>query len=376
MLLGFSKFIWTMGSPSAVNAPATADADANAITKDMSPTPAPSTASTTTDSNKTMTTNEDETISASARLLLQDLRRRAPQPWSTKWLDKCRLLSPFMWWAVATSAKIDLRCILNGFMGIVLPVLVYHLEKSGGRFLQGMGTAVGSQGISISHINGNSNCMRSLSSVPVLADDFSFSSPNLIISYLLSPWTLGTIWSASSPVRKTWTAVRKIQSQRSMTPVAAWQSLVEGVESGRAYRTRRYDVYLPPPAPAGTAYTPLSTTTTTTTTTNAILFLPGSGVEQVAYSKPATMLSNVGYTVVVVSAEPLLQGLPAMGTNVSAMRRIQRGIEQRDYHSMFPSKTAAGKKSSKTSTTSRHPKMTWALLGHSLGGFTVCQLAK
>jgi predicted Rdx family selenoprotein len=138
-------------------------------------------------------------------------------------------------------------------------------------------------------------------------------------------------------------------------------------------------VYLPPSAPAGTTYTPTSTTTTrttTTTATNAILFLPGGGVEHVAYSVPATMLSNAGYTVVVVSAEPLLLGIPALGTNVSAMRRIQRRIEQRHDHSMFPSKTAASKQSSKISTTSRHPKMTWALLGHSLGAFTVCQLAK
>jgi alpha-beta hydrolase superfamily lysophospholipase len=146
------------------------------------------------------------------------------------------------------------------------------------------------------------------------------------------------------------------------------------VESGRVYRTRRYDVYLPPPAPARTTYTPVFTTTTTTT--NAILFLPGMGVEQVAYSVPATMLSNAGYTVVVVSAEPLLYGLPAVGTNVSSMRRIQRGIEQRHYHSSFRFKRAAGKKSSKTSTPSRQPKMTWALLGHSLGAFTVCQLAE
>jgi alpha-beta hydrolase superfamily lysophospholipase len=93
----------------------------------------------------------------------------------------------------------------------------------------------------------------------------------------------------------------------------------------------------------------------------------------VAYSVPATMLSNAGYTVVVVSAEPLLFGLPAVGTNVSAMRRIQNGIEQQHYHSSFQFfKRVARKKSSKTSTT----LMSWALLGHSLGGFTVCQLAE
>jgi pimeloyl-ACP methyl ester carboxylesterase len=139
------------------------------------------------------------------------------------------------------------------------------------------------------------------------------------------------------------------------------------VESGRVYRTRRYDVYLPPPAPAGT-----SASTSTSNHSHAILFLPGAGVEHVAYSAPATLLSNAGYTVVVVSAEPLLMGLPELGTTVSAMRRIQQAVERRHYHSAFPSKRAARKN---TGITPRL-KMTWALLGHSMGSFTACQLAE
>jgi fermentation-respiration switch protein FrsA (DUF1100 family) len=74
---------------------------------------------------------------------------------------------------------------------------------------------------------------------------------------------------------------------------------------------------------------------------------------------------------VVVSAEPLLMGLPELGTTVSAIRRIQQAVERRHCHSDFPSKRAARKKSS----TSARLKMTWALLGHSMGSFTACQLA-
>jgi hypothetical protein len=350
-----------MASPTAVTATTTAEADADANTEDTPPTPAPSTASTAPDSNETTPTptptNEDDEMSA--KLMIQDLRRRAPQPWGTKFLDKCRLLSPFTWWGVATVRKIDVRPILTSFMGIVLPGLVYQLAKSGG-LLQAAVTAVGHQGISSSRSNGNSNGIWSLSSV---AADFSApnSNRNLLIPYLLSPWTLGMIWRARSPVRQIWSTIWQSQSQPSTTQVAAWHSLVEGVESGRVYRMRRYDVYLPPPAPAGT----------TSNQQHAILFLPGYGVEHEAYSAPATLLSNAGYIVAVVSAEPLLMGLPELGTTVSAMRRIQQAIEQRHYHSDFPSKTAARKKSS----TPPRLKMTWALLGHSLGSFTACQLA-
>lgn len=358
-----------MASTSAVTATIT-KADTDVTTKGMPRTP---TASTTADNNETTTNEADEEDStASAKLIIQDFRRRAPQPWGTKLLDKCRLLSPFTWWGIATIRKIDVRPILTSFMGVILPVLVYQLAKSGG-LIQAAVTAVGRQGISSSRSNGSSSGIwpLSLSSVAV-----EFSAPNsksnLLIPYMLSPWTLGMIWRARSPVRQIWSSIRQTQSLRATTHVAAWQSLVEGVESGRVYRTRRYDVYLPPPAT-----TPHTGTTSTSTSNHphAILFLPGLGVEHVAYSAPATLLSNAGYTVVVVSAEPLLMGLPELGTTVSAMRRIQQEIEQRHYRSSVPSKRAGHQKSSKSST---HPrlKMTWALLGHSMGSFTACQLAE
>jgi alpha-beta hydrolase superfamily lysophospholipase len=360
-----------MASSSAVTATATATAKVDATTEDTHPTPIPRTASTTTESNETTTTTtttnedgEDENDTAVSAKLIQNLRRRAPQPWGTKLLDTCRLLSPFMWWGIATIKNIDVKPILTSFMGVVLPVLVYQLAKSGG-LIQAAVTAVGRQGISSSRSSGSNIGIWPLSSV---AADFSApnSNSNLLIPYLLSPWTLGMIWCARSPVRQIWSAVRLTQSLRAATNAAAWQSLVEGVESGRVYRTRRYDVYLPPPS-AHTG-TPISTSNHP----HAILFLPGLGVEHVAYSAPATLLSNAGYTVVVVSAEPLLMGLPEMGTTVSAMRRIQQAVERRHYHSDFSSKMAARKKSS----TPARLKMTWALLGHSMGSFTACQLAQ
>jgi fermentation-respiration switch protein FrsA (DUF1100 family) len=336
---------------------------------------------------------DDTTVSA--ELMIQDLRRRAPQPWGTKLLDKCRLLSPLTWWGIATIKNIDVKPILTSFMGVVLPALVYQLAKSGG-LIQAAVTAVGLQDISSSsRSNGNNIGMWYLSSVAAEFSAINGSSSssnsnniNLLIPYLLSPWTLGMIWCARSPVQQIWSAVRQTQSRRATTHVSAWQSLVEGVESGRVYRTRRYDVYLPPP-PSAPPSAP--TTGTSAPTSNhpppAILFLPGLGVEHVAYSAPATLLSNAGYTVVVVSAEPLLMGLPELGTTVSAIRRIQQAVERRHYHSdtddrhVPPSKraaaaAAAASRNKSNSASSARLHMTWALLGHSMGSFTACQLAE
>jgi hypothetical protein len=102
-------------------------------------------------------------------------------------------------------------------------------------------------------------------------------------------------------------------------------------------------------------YTPLSTTTTMTATTitatNAIC-LTRFEVGQVV--QRTTTLLSTGYTVVVVSAEPLLLGLPQLGTSVfrhAVHRRLNNGIIVLVFHY-----SKVTEKSQQGSTTSRHRK--------------------
>jgi predicted Rdx family selenoprotein len=312
----------------------------------------PSNSSSVSTSKIKQTTSDSKLMTSEDNELIRKLRRLAPQPWGTKWLDQCRLLSPFTWLGVATIRKIDIRPILTSLMGIVLPALVYQLAKGSG-LLAHAALAAG-QG-------SNNNSISASSRWSLSADIFPDS---LLIPYMMSPWTLGLIWRASPAIRNIWSGVEQVLSMQAITQVAAWQSLVDGVESGRVYRTRRYDVYLPPPL-TNTA----AATTAASKPQHAILFLPGGGVQHVAYSSPATLLSNAGYLVVVVSAEPLRMGLPELGTTVAAMRRIQQTVERRHAFPITTTTTAP-------TTTIPHQKMTWALLGHSMGSFTACQLAE
>jgi len=285
--------------------------------------------------------NEVKTLEA-----IRKIRKRAPQPIGTYRLNQLRLLSPFTWWGVATIRKCDTRPILVGLAGILLPALVYQLTRGVLAFSGGATHAIGSSWTPL----GGAVMNRSTGS------NRPSSSSNLILPYLASPWTLGMIAHASASIQSIWLAIQQMLSGRSLSGLTAWQTLVDQVEVGRAYRTRKYDVYLPPSS-AGTATEPL----------HAILLLPGSAVEHVAYSEPATLLSNAGYLVVVVAAEPLRICFPELGTTAGAIRRIQRSIE-RKHTSVSLSPT--------TRRAADDCKMSWSMLGHSLGSFTACQLAE
>ena len=128
----------------------------------------------------------------------------------------------------------------------------------------------------------------------------------------------------------------------------AWKLLADRIAMGRAYRSRRYDVYLPPVEASNDD----SGTTTSVGPKEALLLIPGFGVEHTAYAGVAAGLSDKGFLVVVVSAEPLRVPWMNLGCGAVRMRHIQAQV------------------------TRKHPSIkSWSLAGHSMGSFTATHSA-
>lgn len=168
-------------------------------------------------------------------------------------------------------------------------------------------------------------------------------------SVLYSMWSLAWLWRGATGIRAVaqkmflfsrWSEILGHKSMRSPANIEAWSVLSERITQRRAYRTRLYDVYLPPslPPPARAM--------------EAILFLPGFGVEHVAYSEPAARLADAGFVVVLLSAEPLRIASKELGFASSKIKRIQYDVCKR-----------------------LDVPLSWSVLGHSLGSFTATHLA-
>lgn len=182
-------------------------------------------------------------------------------------------------------------------------------------------------------------------------------------------WSWGCIRYGSVGVQQLIRQIyRWMYVTQSPTKVEAWQTIAERISINRAIRSGRYDLYLPPWSSDETSTT---TSTTTIPTTNqkdrvhAILFLPGLGVDHVAYARPAAFLSDEGFLVVVISAEPLRVASTHLNCHARAIQRIQKQaaeqfrkiyrIQNNNDDEIIISK--------------------WSIVGHSMGCFTATHLA-
>jgi Alpha/beta hydrolase family len=235
--------------------------------------------------------SREESPSASDELTAW--KRVARQPWLTVLLDRLSLLHPITWWRLALFKRIDLKPALYSAAAVALPAACISLR-----------------------------CDR---------------SADYLKTYLMSPWTLAWMWKVAATAKKVADVLKDLHATQNEADPLAWKFLASRVQEGRAYRERRYDVYLPKnPANA-----------------RPILFFTGAYVEHVAYAEPASLLADDGYLVVVVSAEPLRiidTWLPRF--QPYSLRGVQRSIERR--HGCTSD---------------------WVFAGHSMGSFACTKLA-
>ena len=261
-------------------------------------------------------------------------RAIAKQPLGTFLFDQLRLLSPFTWLGIV-KIKPDVnwqwKKFFQGMAGIMLPIIGYY------------GLLVGPKAFrnELSTTGGNSTLITEIGNLITKQQHINFLIPFM-------PWSIFCFWKGTEGIRSVARAVWDVSwfsGKQSYANPDAWQTLSERISSGRAHRSRRYDIYLPPSDRKGSSSSSI-------VSQEAIIFLPGFGVEHSAYAGPAALLSDAGYVVVVVSAEPLRGASPKLGCTPNAIRRIQRHVCRKVGH-----------------------ELSWSLVGHSMGSFTATQLA-
>lgn len=246
-----------------------------------------------------------------------EYRRIARLPRGTHFLDDVQLLSPLTWRGAAMigKARWEWKMLLQSAVAVLLLPIACYLPG----WKEDRGT------------------MRQV-----------FQHHPSVTTGLFSIWSVAWLWRGTTGIRtilqKTflfsrWSEILGLKSTRSPANAEAWSVLSGRITQQRAYRTRRYDVYLPPSLHRGRAL-------------EAILFLPGFGVEHVAYAESAARLADAGFVIVVVSAEPLRVASKELGFASSKIKDIQHKVcKQLDT------------------------PLSWSVMGHSLGSFTATHVS-
>lgn len=279
-------------------------------------------------------------------------------PFGTRLIHMMRLLSPLDWWRATQfrRASLEYPVFLEAVFTVLLPLIlrlwVWQHYRLGGLGMVGVATTT-----------------THSSPIPPLPHQV----PALFLPYVCSPLTLRFLHRATRPVAQILRGAYTFhQTTQSTVLPEAWEALREALLEKRAYRTRLYDVYLPPSSLSANhcddsslasrssrrrqneilPTTPPGPTALAGRTTVAILFLPGMGVSHAAYARPARLLSNHNYVVVVVSGEPWRAvSSPWEFSPEYLSRHILQRVEQ--LHGSI------GR---------------WCLVGHSLGAFTASHL--
>lgn len=131
---------------------------------------------------------------------------------------------------------------------------------------------------------------------------------------LLSPWSIGSALPALTQTTLISFVVVSWGLKRSAALPEAVAALDGRIADERAYRTRRYDVYLPS-----------TSTKKSKDSQQGIVLIPGALMDHRSYSEIAGRLADEGFLVLVLSLEPLRVAVKHGGANPSD---VQKSIEQ------------------------------------------------
>jgi hypothetical protein len=193
----------------------------------------------------------------------------------------------------------------------------------------------------------------------------SLSLP-VLLTTMLAPWTLSTAREALHQFRELGNQLWLFHSGRNQAFPSALETLQERIQQGRAFRTRRYDVFWPP--------------NNTNTHNKAVLLFPGFNVPHIAYAEVASRLSDAGLVVVVASMEPLRFPHQHLGADVVSMQRIMNRVQKQVFQGLSPPPPPPQANTTPTTTTptnnssSSSSSLEWSLMGHSAGAFAAMHL--
>jgi pimeloyl-ACP methyl ester carboxylesterase len=266
-------------------------------------------------------------------------------------IDRLKLLSPRTWWGIINleskkgvlSPFFDTSKTVRSAIGLLLPLLVLFLWR-------------------LAMVRRN----QSAATIP---------STGLLIAALISPWSLQCFHQLCYQLSIPFESIRTAMNTRSSTLPRAIDALKLRIRHRRAYRTRRYDVYLPPML-AGLSENVTKSDVDTKITLRALLFIPGAAVAHEAYSEVAARLSDKGFVVAVMSLEPLRLADRHFGANLGSVKRIIEQITLDIHGSTMAQRIQTYQKSGDNISRVLLPAKTveWTFIGHSMGSFAAMQL--
>jgi hypothetical protein len=190
----------------------------------------------------------------------------------TSALDRLRLLSPITWYGLmqvssrSPFAAFQLEKLRDATLGVILPTITFFL------------------------------CMQLIET----KRQANISGHRMLA---LSPW----MWHCSRQLLVQlsffFQNVMNYLRNRNHALPSAIEGMKMRIASNRAYRTRRYDVYLPPSSSSSSL---TMRNNAKRYTQKAVVMLPGALVQHPSYSELAGRLSDTGLLVVVTSLEPCL----------------------------------------------------------------------
>lgn len=195
-----------------------------------------------------------------------------------------------------------------------------------------------------------------------LLESMKQTRPQLRRVLFLSPWVWHCLWQFCGQIRDLAFTINSNIRNRSKALPSAVQELQNRLSNQRAYKTRRYTVYLPSQdllknteiTETEAAAADGATNEGIIRPTKIILFFPGALVPSEAYSQLAGRLSDNGLIVIVPSLEPCLYAAPNLGTDIQTVRRMMQNV--RAELKLDPN------------------NIQWVLGGHSMGAFGAMRL--
>jgi len=275
------------------------------------------------------------------------LRQSPPSLLSAELTNRLKILSPQTWLGMidlelkrGSVSSFDISTVIKSAMGLLLPVLVLSLLRL---------------------------AMFRKDQLP----STNLFSQKMLSCFFLSPWNLQCLYQLLHQLSMPLNFFRSMVSAPSSTLPRATDALKLRIQHSRAYRTRRYDVYLPPSFESPSIED-------TENEQSALLFLPGASVAHEAYSEVAARLSDQGFVVAVMSLEPFRLASRYFGANISSAKGIIQEVTTEIHRLSFednPKSSAEGQQPDELPTEILPAKTTeWTLLGHSMGSFAAMEL--
>lgn len=190
----------------------------------------------------------------------------------------------------------------------------------------------------------------------------------MTILSLISPLSLDVIFNCVRPILfQVLQRFKVVLQSRKRADHSTRVQLREKIKEGRVLQRHSYDLYLPPSKESNDA--------TDDSNIKCLLFFPGFGIHHSAYADVASLISQYGIPVAVVSLEPLRLAHAKLGGSIQDVRRILKyaGRDVVKYYKQNDNNNV--NEVTVDEKDNESVILEWDVGGHSMGGYNSLQLA-